>query len=161
MQFEALDAKKHNRNDFDCGVDELNRYIQQFANQDQKRGLARICVLATQAKIIGYYSLTANSVSREHLPGDIIRSNYNDIPFLLLGRLAVDKNFQGQGYGDSMIYHAFKTTKEAAEKVGILGMIVDAKNEKAAAFYEGFGFKKLQNSKNRLVLPISSFATQP
>jgi ribosomal protein S18 acetylase RimI-like enzyme len=157
MLFEPLDPKKHNRNDFDCGVPDLNRYLQQLANQDQKRGLAKIYAFADDATVIGYYSLTAHSVSRENLPPDAVLGNYNDIPFLLLGRLAVDKRFQGRGYGDVLIYHACKTTKETAEKVGILGMIVDAKNDKAASFYEGFGFKKIQGNKNRLVLPISSF----
>jgi hypothetical protein len=57
-----------------------------------------------------------------------------------------------------MMHHAFTITKETAEKVGIIGMIVDAKNESAAAFYEGFGFRRIQGSKNRLVLPLSSFS---
>jgi GNAT superfamily N-acetyltransferase len=157
MRIELLDPKRHNRDDFDCGVQALNRYLQQFANQDQKRGLSKIYVIAGDTRIIGYYSLSAHSVSRENLPPSIPIGNYRDIPFLLLGRLAVDKRFQGQGYGDAMIYHAFKTTKQLAEQVGILGMIVDAKDEKAVAFYLRFGFRRIEGSKNRLVLPIASF----
>jgi predicted N-acetyltransferase YhbS len=75
---------------------------------------------------------------------------------LLLGRLAVALSFQGQGFGDALIIHAFKTTIDAADKIGIFGMIVDAKDERAACFYERFGFKRLTASKNRLVLPFSA-----
>ena len=76
----------------------------------------------------------------------------------MLGRLAVDKKYQGQGYGDTLIVHAFKTTVDAAEKVGILGMIVDAKDDNAASFYAGFGFKRLYGPNKRLVLPITAMS---
>lgn len=75
---------------------------------------------------------------------------------MLLGRLAVDQRYQGQGYGDTLIFHTFSIITEAAGKIGILGMIVDAKDEKAAGFYEKFGFKPLSASKSRLVLPFSA-----
>ena len=156
MHFAALNRKKHDRKLFDCGVNALNQYLQKFANQDQKRSLTKIYVLANNTRIIGYYSLSAHSVNYDDLPDNIKIGGYRNIPFLLLGRLAVDKNYQGQGYGDTLIIHAFKTTMEVAEKVGILGIIVDAKDDKAASFYHGFGFQPLTGTKNRLVLPISA-----
>jgi predicted N-acetyltransferase YhbS len=155
MLFEHLNPTKHNRKSFNCGVKALNLYLQRGANQDQKRSLTKVYVLADEERIIGYYSISAHSVLRENLPEDAKLPSYRDIPFLLLGRLAVDKEHQGQGYGDALIFHAFKTTLDAAEKVGILGMVVDAKDDNAATFYEGFGFKRLQGSSNRLVLPLS------
>jgi ribosomal protein S18 acetylase RimI-like enzyme len=156
MKFEPLDAKKHDRQSFDCGVKALNRYLQQYANQDQKRGLARVYVLAEQTEIIGYYTISAHSVATDDLPEDSKLGIYQEVPFLLLGRLAVDKKHQRQGFGDALIYHAFKTTSEIAEKVGVQGIIVDAKNETAVHFYEGFGFKRLQCSVNRLMLPFTA-----
>lgn len=156
MEFGPLDPKAHDRADFDCGVDVLNRYIRQFANQDLKRGLTRVYVLADGTKLIGYYSISAHSVLRDDLPDDIKLGPYEEIPFLLLGRLAVDKRWQGQGFGDALIVHAFKTTRAAAQQIGILGMIVDAKDGKAAAFYEGFGFRRLSGTPNRLALPITA-----
>lgn len=155
MLFERLDSKKHDRKSFDCGVEALNLYLQRVANQDQKRSLTKVYVLADAKRIIGYYTISAHSVTRDNLPDTIKLASYKDVPFLLLGRLAVDKGFQGQGYGDALIFHAFKTTLSAAEKIGILGMIVDAKDEKAASYYEGFGFKRLTETKNRLMLPLS------
>jgi len=156
MQFERLDPKHHNRKAFDCGVTALNQYLQHIANQDQKRGLTRVYVLAEQTTIIGYYSICAHSVPTDQLLAHRKLGTYQEAPFLLLGRLAVDKRYQGQGYGDALIFHAFSITKDAAEKIGTLGIIVDAKDEKAACFYEKFGFKPLSTSKNRLMLPFSA-----
>nr|WP_255618189.1 GNAT family N-acetyltransferase [Aurantimonas sp. VKM B-3413] len=121
--------------------------------------MTRIYVLADGRTIIGYYSISAHSVRRDNLPADVQAGPYEDIPFLLLGRLAVDRRFQGQGYGDALIVHAFHTTRTAAAQIGILGMIVEAKDEKAAAFYEGFGFRRLTNTRHRLVLPITAMDT--
>ncbi len=104
MKFERLDPKKHQRKLFNCGVISLNLYLQQFANQDQKRGLTQVYVLAEQQHIIGYYSICAYSVPTDQLPNN--------------------------------------------SKLGALGMIVDAKDEKAAGFYQKFGFKPLSASKN-------------
>jgi len=158
MKLEILDTKKHDRKKFNCGVKALNLYLQKYANQDQKRGLSKIYVLADNTAIVGYYSISAHSVTRDNLPDNSRIGGYGDIPFLLLGRLAVDQNYQGHGYGDTLIFHAFKTTMETAEKVGILGMIVDAKDDDAASFYEGFGFKTLKATQNRLVLPITALS---
>nr|WP_304363660.1 GNAT family N-acetyltransferase [Jiella sp. LLJ827] len=118
--------------------------------------MTRIYVLADGPAIIGYYSISAHSVRRDNLPADIQAGPYEDIPFLLLGRLAVDRRFQGQSYGDALIVHAFYATRQAATQIGILGMIVEAKDEKAAAFYEGFGFRRLTGTPRRLVLPITA-----
>lgn len=156
MQFESLNSKAHDRAAFDCGVETLNLYLQKFASQDQKRSLSRIYVLADSKTIIGYYSLSSHAVSRDHLPPEYKLGGYGDIPFLLLGRLAVDKHFQKQGYGDALIMDAFHRTRQLAEQVGIFGMVVDAKDDKAATFYEGFGFIRLSTNPKRLALPLSA-----
>jgi len=156
MKFERLQPELHDRKTFDCGDAALNLYLRQFANQDQNRGLSRVYVLAEQRRIVGYYSISAYSVATDELADQTRTGAYRELPFLLLGRLAVDQAFQGQGLGDALIIHAFKTTVEAAEKIGIFGIIVDAKDERAAGFYQRFGFKRLSTSKNRLVLPFSA-----
>ncbi len=155
MKFEILNPKKHNRSDFDCGVDILNFYLKKVANQNQKRILSRVYVLSDNTTIIGCYSISAHSVSRDNLPKDVKLGNYNNIPFLLLGRLAVDRRHQGKGYGEAMVFHACKTTVATAEQIGIFGMVVDAKDKKAVGFYEGLGFRALSRTKSRLVLPVT------
>jgi len=159
MKFELLSPQKHDRKQFDCKIDALNTYLQRFANQDQKKDLSRVHVLAKDTRIIGYYSISSHSVPTSNLPDKQQSTHYPYSPFLLLGRLAVDKDFQGQGYGDALIFHAFKITMDAAEKVGISGMVVDAKDEQAANFYEKFGFKRLIASPNRLVLPLKAISS--
>ena len=159
MKFELLNSKQHNRNQFDCGVNALNIYLQRTANQDQKKNLSRIYVLTKESQIVGYYSISAHSVLTNDLPANMQLAHYPNAPFLLLGRLAVDLKFQKQGFGDALIFHAFKQTKVLAEKVGILGMIVDAKDEQSACFYEKFGFRRLSASPHRLVLPLSAISS--
>ncbi len=156
MKFELLDPQKHDRKSFDCGVEDLNLYLQKYANQDQKRSLTRVYVLAEKEKIVGYYSISAHSVPRDNLPEHARLGGYESLPFLLLGRLAVDKKHQGKGYGDALIFHAFQTTVHAAEKIGIMGMIVDAIEEKVIAFYNNFGFIKLSGTRNRLFMTLSA-----
>ncbi|MBZ0255958.1 GNAT family N-acetyltransferase, partial [bacterium] len=135
---------------------ELNEYLQKYANQDQKRSLTRVCVLAEDKTIIGFYSICAHSVLRMDLPETQQAGAYETLPFLLLGRLAVDRRYQGQALGDALIYHAFDTTLRAAETVGVMGMVVHAKNENAVKFYENFGFQRLLGTRNRLVLPLTA-----
>jgi len=156
MEFLPLDSKVHDRKGFDCGVDALNSYLQRFARQDMARGLTRVYVLAEGREIVGYYSLSAHSVGRDALPEAVRIGAYAELPFLLLGRLAVSRPWQGMGYGDALIVHAFATTRATAKAVGILGLIVEAKDKPAAAFYKGFGFCPLEGSVNRLVLPITA-----
>lgn len=156
MKFEPLDPKRHDRDVFDCGVEALNAYLRRFANQDMKRGLTRVYVLADGNRIAGYYSISAHSAARDSLPVKLRSGPYDELPFLLLGRLAVDQAYQGQGLGDVLIVHAFETTRAAATKIGILGIIVDAKDARAAGFYERFGFLPLEASPLRLVLPMSA-----
>lgn len=153
MKFELLDPKRHDREGFDCGVDALNTYLRRFANQ---RGLTRVYVLGEEARIAGYFSLSAHSVSRQDLPPKIQAGPYEELPFLILGRLAVDREYQGRGLGDALIVHAFAITRSAAGQIGILGMIVDAKDERAADFYQRFGFRRLSGAALRLVLPITA-----
>jgi GNAT superfamily N-acetyltransferase len=156
MQFEPFEPKRHDRASFDCGVAELNTYLKRYASQDQKRQLTRVCVLSDSDRIIGFYSLIAHSIQRDNLPKSLKLGGYDALPFLMLGRLAVDKKDQGQGFGDALIFHALKSTVAAAEHIGLIGLIVDAKNESAASFYEGFGFIRLEETPNRLVLPFTA-----
>ena len=93
MKFEPLHPKQHDRVSFDCGITELNTYLKRYANQDQKRRLTRVYVLADGVRIIGFYSLSAHSVPRDDLPKNFKLDGYGDLPFLLLDRLAAICNY--------------------------------------------------------------------
>lgn len=156
VRFEKLAPKRHDRKRFDCGVEALNRYVREIANQDTKRNLTRVYVLAESSRIIGYCSISAHMVSCANMPSSHAFGGYDGLPFLLLGRLAVDKEYQKRGYGDALIAHAFAITRDVAERVGVIGMVVDAKDENAASYYEKFGFHRLTSTKQRLMLPLSA-----
>ena len=157
ITFEKLAPKRHDRKGFKCGVPALDNYLQKYAGQDLRRNMTQVYVLSNDTRIIGYYSISAHSVSSSSIPSDLSpKSGYSEFPFLLLGRLAIDQNEQGKGYGSALIYHAFETTVEAAQKIGLMGMVVEAKNEEVATYYEGFGFMRSVGDKNRLLLPLKT-----
>lgn len=135
-------AKHHDRAGFDCGDNALNRYLSQYANQHGKKGLSKTYVLIhTQNpnKILGYFSLTAGGF-RQELTG---YPNALDVPCVLIGRLAVDVSTKGQGLGGYLIMNALQTIKRLSNEVGIAVVLVELKGEHLIAFYQKFGFVKV------------------
>ena len=154
-------AADHDRAGFDCGSAPLNEYLQRTARQAQEKGLARIFVLvdedaAAPKQIAGYFSLSSCSGQAEELPPELAKKFPRTIPAVLLGRLAVDRRFQGRQHGSALLYQAMKNTAQGGEQIGIAGMFVDAKDDKAAAFYLKFGFVPLPSNPHRLFLPMKS-----
>jgi GNAT superfamily N-acetyltransferase len=150
--------KNYQKDDFDCGIDELNRYLKKYASQDIKRRIAQIFIIIAHnsEQIIGFYSLSAGSIKAESLPEKIAKKlpKY-PVPICLLGRLAVDKNYQGKGMGKLLLADAIKRVIKAREFLAIYALVVDAKNESAKMFYLRYGFQKLIG--NRLFLPLTTF----
>ncbi len=145
---------------FDCGDESLNSYIKQFASQDVKRKLAVVYVAINNKEILGFYSLSASSITADSLPQNIQKKlpKY-PVPVALIGRLAIDKKHQGSGIGGILLVDAIKRIAKTAEYLGINSIIVDAKNQKAARFYQHYGFIKLQEKHNRLFMPIQTAMT--
>lgn len=148
--------KTQQRQQFDCGVVELNLYVQQQISQDAKRNIAAPFVLLNENQVIGFYTLSASSVNLGDLPAELIKKlpKYPLVPVALLGRLAVDKNYQGQGLGDFLLMDALKRSCGLSEQIGIMAVVVDAINESASHFYQQYGFEQL--TANRLFLPIQN-----
>lgn len=154
-----FDGKIHDRASFSSGAPELDRYIRHQASQDIKRNVARVFV-ATQAEqpaICGFYSLSASSFRRNELPQDQARRlPHYPIPGVLLGRLAVDNNLQGQGLGAFLLMDAMYRALMATQSVAMHALVVDARNDTAAAFYRKYGFIPLQDDNQRLFLPMAT-----
>jgi GNAT superfamily N-acetyltransferase len=110
--------------------------------------------------IIGFYTLSASSVNVSDLPIELIKKlpKYPLIPVALLGRLAIDKKYQGQGLGDFLLIDALKRSLELSKQIGIMAVVVDAINESAYHFYQQYGFKRL--TYQRLFLPIQDFVNE-
>lgn len=158
MKFEIL-GRQHDRNDFDCGVKDLNYFLQKLANQQQKRELTRVHVLADGNSIIGFYTLSPHAVKSDNLPRELNLNGYSEMPVVLIGRLAVDKRHQSKGYGQVLVIDAFNKIVRASETMGIIGIIVDAKDDKAHLFYENMGFMPISD-RNRLIIPLIAVRKQ-
>ena len=146
--------REHNRCAFDCGEEALNQYIAKYAMQDVKRRLTNCFVLTESThKIIGFYTLSAFSIPLVDLPAEIANKlKYKTIPAALLGRLAVDTNYHGMGYGKILLADAVKRIMR--NDVAICTLLVDAKDDKAVEYYRQYGFKSLPVEKRKMFLLI-------
>lgn len=150
MQFERLSAT-HDRQAFDCGNADINRYLHQYANQHAKKGIAKINVLADGQTIKGFYTLSNAYI--DNADGQI-KGYPKQIPAIIIGRIGVDKRFQGQGLSNLLLSHALKKIQQLADDTGIAFVIIDAKDENLATYYQKFGFYKT-TVPLRLILPVS------
>jgi GNAT superfamily N-acetyltransferase len=138
---------------FDCGVEELNRYLQKHAFQAQAGDGARTYVSFLETGIAGFYTLAYGSVEFEQAPGRVTKGlARHPVPVMLLARLAVDKRFSGKGLGTELLRDALLRTLAAADIAGLRAIIVDAKNNEAKRFYEKFGFEAFLENPFRLSL---------
>lgn len=123
------------------------------------KGISRTFVASKKEvaeEIIGFYSLTGGEIDKDSLPTEIAKSMPNKLPVVLLGRLAVSLACQGQGIGGLLLVDALRTCVRVSRQVGIAAILVDAKDEPAAAFYQHFGFLACPDTPLRLVMSIKT-----
>ncbi|MFW5974911.1 MAG: GNAT family N-acetyltransferase [Bacteroidota bacterium] len=156
MKIQLLE-KKHNRKDFTCEEDSLSDYIRRQVSQDIRKRLATCFVaLDTEENVIGYYTLSSESLGRESIPekyGRKVPKTYN-VPVILLARLARDMKAKGSGLGEFLLLDAlFRSYKLSNESIGALAVVTDPINDKAVEFYKKFGFEQLPDS-GKMFLPM-------
>jgi GNAT superfamily N-acetyltransferase len=157
FRVEPLD-EQHDRSLFRCGNEALDRYFREQAGQDVRRHLTAVFVLrgAVSDEIAGFYTLSACQVDPRNLPPELAkRLPRRLLPATLLGRLAVDLRFHGQGLGGALLVDALLRAATASQEIGAMAVIVDAKNDGARAFYGRFGFRRFADDPNRLFLPMA------
>lgn len=126
---------------FDCGREELNRYLLRYAWQNQEAGASQTYVGLVGDTIAGYYTLAVGHVTREEAPERLTKGlAKHPVPIMLLARLAVDRRWQGKGAGKALLRDAMQRTLQAADIAGIRAFAVHAKDEEARRFYEHFDF---------------------
>jgi GNAT superfamily N-acetyltransferase len=153
---EAL-SREHDRTAFRSGVDVLDRYLREFALQDMRRRVAGCFVALSDAQaIVGFYTLAATGVTLDALPSDLTKRlpRYPLVPAVLIGRLAVAVEHQGQGLGRALIFDAAIRTDRL--RIGAFAIIVDAKDDRAAAFYRSNGFALIPGESRRLFVPVAT-----
>lgn len=152
----------HKKLDFSCGKEMLDTYIQKQANQDVKRKLSACFVInEPETNLIkGYYTLSNNSIPSELIPDQIrkkLPKTYELIPTTLLGRLAIDNRFQGQGIGKLILIDALKRSYEISKTIGSFAVVVDPIDQDAENFYSKYGFIKLPDS-GKMFLPMKTIS---
>ena len=138
----------------------LDRYLRESAGQDIKRRVAQ-CYVAHEpdsATIAGYYTLSAGSIALRDMPDDLVHKlpRYPLVPVARLGRLAVDKAFQGRRLGAALLRDA--ASRALRSELGVFALAVDAKDEEAIAFYRHFGFSAFQSQPDKLFMPLAVIA---
>lgn len=140
LHIEKLD-RSHVLRDFDCGYTSLNRFLQSFALGNQYADSSATYVAVADATVAGYHTITFGSIKYDDAPERLARGlpRY-PISAMIIGRLAVDRRFQGRGLGSALLGDAMRRGLAASEIAGMRGIIVHAKDQRAAEFYRGFGF---------------------
>lgn len=126
--------------DFACGVDSLDDWLKKRAYPNQVNGASRTYVVAYGKKVVGYYCLASGALELNNAPASTRRNMPDPVPVAILGRLAVDKSWQGRGLGVALLQDAVVRTAQAAGILGIRGLLVHALSVEAKAFYEHHGF---------------------
>lgn len=141
----------HDVNTFDCGSEVLNVFLQKHALTNQKSGSAQTYLAMHAQTVVGFYSLTFGQVEYGGAPDRLKKGMpRHPLPIMLLARLAVHTQWHGRGMGSGMLKDALLRTLQAADIAGIRAVVVHAKDDSAAFFYQHFGFVPFDN--NGLVL---------
>jgi GNAT superfamily N-acetyltransferase len=149
---------RHNRSQFQSGNGELDLWLRQTAQQHQKRGISKTFVavdVAEPTRVLGFYALTACEVLTQDLSDELSKRLPRKVPGIRLGRLAVDQRLQGQGLGELLLMDAIRRSRLVLEHVGVHALFVDAKDAKAAAFYQKYGLRSLPDQPLQLVLVLA------
>ena len=154
-------TRRYDRTLFLCGKAPLDHYLHKQAMQDMKRRLAVVFIVAeeTSQRVKGYYSLSNDAISRDWVPPEVKKNlppNYSSLPVTLLGRLAVDQAFQGQGLGEQLLLDALKRSFDISKtEIGSMAVVVDPIDDAAIDFYAEYGFILLPE-RQRLFLPMTT-----
>ncbi len=165
-EIEPLGEKhKHLRAAFSCGSAPLNsgldRYLKEQASQDLKKRAAVPYVLVSEDdRIAGYYTLSSDNFRLDDLPPELVKQlklpRYPVLGATLIGRLARDLWFQGQGIGGLLLADAIKRALGASRNIAAVAVVVDAKDDHAYRFYSGFGFIPFPETRNRLFIRMET-----
>lgn len=159
LRVEAL-GPQHDRDGFRSGVEPLDRYFRTRASQDARKNVAAPFVLVLpDGAVGGYYTLSSTGVKLTELPVGIARRlpRYPLVPATLLGRLAVDRRFQGRGFGRFLLADALH--RAVRSEIASFAVVVDAKDEAARRFYQRESFLPFPDQPMKLFRPMADIAS--
>nr|WP_181715543.1 GNAT family N-acetyltransferase [Klebsiella pneumoniae] len=152
---ESLTAE-HNIAEFCCREPALNEWLKKKALRNHSTGISRVYVVCAENtnRVIGYYCLSSGSVHRNTVHGAYRRNAPDVIPVIVLGRLAIDRAWAGNGLGAALLKDAIYRTQNIAFQVGVRALAVHALNEEVKCFYTRFGFEPSIVNTLTLLFPI-------
>lgn len=169
LEFVELDKAIHDRASFDSGEKELNTFLKTQAAKHMNVGISKTMVLAdnsvkTENKnpICAFYTVAPSSIKRESLPAKLAKKlPHYPIPVFLVAQLAINKNYQGKGFGKITLIKALEYLWRVNLQMAAYAIIVDCLNDNVLAFYEKYGFKVLGefNGKTRMYIPMKTIET--
>ncbi len=154
-------VRQHDRATFSCGQPALDDWFRRRASQDEKRNIARVFVAVDdELGVVGFYSLSSFTLAIDDLPDGIARKlpRYDLIPAALIGRLARDQRVSRRGIGELLMADAVRRILGVSRSLAVFAIVVDAKDDHAAAFYENFGCRRFPARPDRLFLLTSTAA---
>lgn len=156
---EPLEAD-HELQGFDSGNHSLDHWLRTWALHSRRVGSAKTFVISQEntRSVVGFYALAAGSAGRHEVPKRVARdlSPQHQVPLVLLARLAVDRRYQGRKLGKALLKDAMTRTLLAADQIGVVAMVVHAKDDEACRFYEHFGFLPSPLQPHQLFIPLKT-----
>ena len=153
-------SKQHDRKVFDCRDKALNEFLWRYARKSHDKGGAKTFLAIDDndcRKILGFYSIAPASAAYENTPEVIKRGlARHDVPVFRLGRLAVDRSFQGLGLSGQLLLAAGRRCILVATQVGGVALLIDAKNARVAEWYASYGAMPLLDAPLSLLLPFKT-----
>ena len=163
---EPFDSDKHDRENFSCGIGQIDNYFRRTANKFAKADNVRLYVMTEpEGTVIGFHAINAHSVSYEALPKKYSRTrpSHGDIPAAYISMIGRDRRYHGKGYGSDLLVDALKRIARAADEIGIAVVMLDVfdcgdpeRTGRRKALYEGFGFRPLPCNEFRMFLPLTT-----
>jgi GNAT superfamily N-acetyltransferase len=148
-------AEPHQIADFCSGETTLDEWLKRRARSNQVSGATRTYVVRSGERVVGYYALASGVVVIEDASGRFRRNMPNPIPVAVLARLAVDKDWRRRGLGHALFRDAACRVTQAADAIGIRGIVVHAISEEAKGFYLSLGFDPSPNEPMTLMVTLS------
>ena len=132
---------EHELTAFASGVEQLDDWLQRHALRNEIDDGSRTFVICDGQRVVGYYSLAAGSVLRGVATSRVRRNMPEPVPVVLLGRLAIDRAWQGLGLGADLLRDAVLRMLSAGETIGVRAILVHAISDAAKTFYQRHGFR--------------------
>lgn len=150
--------QQHEPDSFCCGVASLDDWLKRRAWKNQVTGASRTFVVCHGNKVVMYYALASSAIAPQDTLGHFRRNMPDPIPVVVLARLAIDQQYQGQGFARALMRDAAMRTMQAADSIGIRGLITHAVSLDAKAFYEKIGFEPSPGDPMLLMITLADLA---